>query len=668
METKRQASGRGLKAAIDFNKNFRLKDPNHDELKDGYTLNWVGKNYAEYLSGTETTTLIEPDIEHNKENCESDNIFITGDNLEMLKHLRSAYENQIDMIYIDPPYNTGEDFVYNDNFKFTDEQLEDALGLNDKEIKKMRNIEGKSSHSAWLTFMFPRLIIAKMLLKDEGVIFISIDDNEQANLKLLCDRIFDEGNFINQLVIETANGVFGVRASQASKTFVKNKDYVLVYAKNKDNDREYQQLYMPTNDRFDTHYSIMLNDKLCKTKFLDYIQQDKNLIEYFSKYKLEVSLENISKIMDIDAKFNEIMIGELSNKIYQDVDFTLKLPQEIDEETKNGKIVKYKDYIISRTNDGSGQLRQYLSFKDSLKNTDEYKSEYRKSVAIGDLWEGFDNDMKNVNKESNVPFDSPKPIRLIKQFAKWIKNPNAIILDFFAGSGTTAHAVMALNKEDKGRRKWILCQLDESTKHKLTENQKKNEKTQKSIKSNPENYLREGDDIYKLSEAYKAGYKTIDELSRARIKNAAKLLGDTSGFKHYRIKQLSEKTLENIDEWIFDKNALIPADMITPIGDIQTLLATWLIDDGCKFNTKIEDLDLDGYKAYFAKEYGRLYLIDNKNWSSKSLEELLNKLGNNEININTIVVYAYSFVFIRLTELKANKKILEQKITIEERY
>ncbi|MDR0467808.1 MAG: site-specific DNA-methyltransferase, partial [Campylobacteraceae bacterium] len=185
----------GVKERLDFNQDFKLDWQDPDETKDGYQLKWIGKNYAKLQAGTATTTSIIPDSEYNEENKNSENIFLTGDNIDILKHLQSAYSNKIKMIYIDPPYNTGSDgFVYNDKFEFTDEQLKAKMGLTDDEIKRLHVINRRSSHSAWLTFMYPRLKLARNLLKDDGVIFISIDDNEQANLKLLCDEIFGEGN------------------------------------------------------------------------------------------------------------------------------------------------------------------------------------------------------------------------------------------------------------------------------------------------------------------------------------------------------------------------------------------------------------------------------------------------------------------------------------------
>ncbi|MDR3181598.1 MAG: site-specific DNA-methyltransferase, partial [Planctomycetaceae bacterium] len=217
-----------LKNNLTHNETYQLfaNEQYADEIKDGYQLNWVGKNYAKYVSGLKSVTVLEPDESHNAldENRDSQNVYITGDNLEVLKHLQNAYTGKVDMIYIDPPYNTGKEFVYNDDFRFTDAEFAEKLGLQESEIARVRQLNGRSSHSAWLTFMYPRLRIAQRLLKETGVIFISIDDNEQAQLKLLCDEVFGEGNFVGEIVWQTA--------TDNNPTQVATEhEYVLVYVK-----------------------------------------------------------------------------------------------------------------------------------------------------------------------------------------------------------------------------------------------------------------------------------------------------------------------------------------------------------------------------------------------------------------------------------------------------
>ena len=373
------------------------------------------------------------------------NILIEGDNFHSLTTLKMLANGEkiCDFIYIDPPYNTGnEDFIYNDNYVDNDDCYR---------------------HSKWLSFMELRLKIAREILADDGCIFISIDDNEQANLKLLCNQIFGENNFIANLVVETANGVFGTRASQVTKTFVKVKDYVLVYAKNKKLiNRDFVPLYMPTNDLFDTHFSIMLDEHYNRMNLIDYFKNNDVFKKIFEKYNLKIKLDNISKIMKIDSNFNDLILN-MADKIYQDVAFSLSVPSEVEEELRKGKTIKYKGNIVFKTKNGLGSTRQYIPFKNSLHITDDYFPEYRRAVAIGDLWEGFDADMKNVTKEGDVEFaNGKKPVRLIKQLIKWNNVKDAIILDFFAGSGTTGQAVLELNKEDGGNRRFILCTNNEN--------------------------------------------------------------------------------------------------------------------------------------------------------------------------------------------------------------
>jgi len=365
---------------------------------------------------------------------------IVGDNYPALLNLLVEYRGKIDVIYIDPPY--GKDSMG----EFAETNYDNAI-----------------TRDNLLSMLYPRLYLAKQLLSESGVIFCSIDDRNQAYVKCLFDEVFEESNFIAQIVVETANGVFGTRASGLKTTIVKVKDNVLVYSKT-NTDKNFQPLYMSTNDRFDTHYSIMLDENLNRTNFLDYLKNAESTKVYFEKYRLKISLDNVSKIMSIDKDFNKIIINDLADKIYQDVAFSLKVPEEYEKELQNGKIIKYKDYLIFRTNSGNGTVRQLIPFSESLRMTDEYLPEFRRAVAMGDLWENFDNDMKNVKSECfNLPFDNPKPVRLIKLLSKFANNKEAIILDFFAGSGTTGQAVLELNKEDGGTRQFILATANEIT-------------------------------------------------------------------------------------------------------------------------------------------------------------------------------------------------------------
>ena len=204
-----------------------------DFTKESYRLDFLGKSYAKYISSLETETVLEPDLEHNQkpENANSENIYITGDNLDVLKHLLRSYERRVKCIYIDPPYNTGnDDFVYQDNFNFTPEKLVEALGVEEEEAERIHSMtsKGSASHSAWLTFIYPRLYLARYLLKEDGIIFVSIDDNEQAQIKSLCDEIFGEENFVGCLPT-----IMNLKGNNDQFGFAGTHEYILVYGKNK---------------------------------------------------------------------------------------------------------------------------------------------------------------------------------------------------------------------------------------------------------------------------------------------------------------------------------------------------------------------------------------------------------------------------------------------------
>lgn len=363
------------------------------------------------------------------------NFLIEGDNLASLQLLEKTHKGKIDLIYIDPPYNTGnKDFVYDD--KFVDK--EDCF-----------------KHSKWLSFMSKRLNIAYNLLSSKGLIFISIDDNEQAALKLLCDNKFGD-NFVAQLVIETGE-VFGTKAAHANKTFVKVKDYVLIYQKKEA--RQKNILYDSCREKFDPHYNtIVENNK--KLNFIKYLENKKEIVELFNRYNLNLSIKNIGILMELDKDFSKF-IYEISANLYADAPLSQNINDNVLNLVQVGEPFIYENKLCFKTKTGS--VRMFISFKDSLKTSDDYTSHYGRCSIRGDLWKNFHIDMRNIDDEGNVKFkNGKKPIRLIEQLIKWTNMKNSTILDFFAGSGTTGHAVMKLNAEDGGNRKFILCTNNEN--------------------------------------------------------------------------------------------------------------------------------------------------------------------------------------------------------------
>lgn len=623
----------GVKQNSDYNREYTLKDPDHDEIKDGYQLRWVGKNYAKLQENLRPETIIVPDAEHNAKavNKDSKNLFLTGDNLEVLKHLEHSYTGKVDMIYIDPPYNTGSDgFVYSDNFRFTDDQLRDTLGLTEAEVKKIRNIYGKASHSAWLTFMYPRLKLAKKLLSDTGVIFISIDDNEQANLKLLMDEIFNEDNFIAEIIHKNNSN------KNQSNLMSVSTEYMYSYARNKSalTETKWRTRKKGAGD-INRKYLELKKEGLPLDEILEHVKDMYRRPKY----------SHLSRWNKVDDK-----------GVFKDADLSREGgPKDytiINSETGKECVVPDRGWGKSEEELIRLQGEGLIFYGDE--NTPPGLKSYLTSsqLSVPDSFWYFDNsvDTRWVRDAFGaLVFENPKPVDMISQVIEIASQKDSVILDFFAGSGTTAHAVMNLNKSDGGSRRYIMCTLDESVK--------------------------------KDSEAEKAGFKTIDEIARKRIELAAEQLGDTSGLRHFRFASPSETTLEKVEDFDPTVQTLVADDMLTPFSEksltgsgstgdgAATILTTWLVDDGYDFNTKAEELDLAGYKAYYAQDIARLYLIDNKGWSKESCKQLLNGLGKNEIAVNAIVIYAYSFNFVDLTELKNNLKAnLDKTPQIIERY
>jgi len=401
-----------------FNLRKFLKEIDMDEnqsLKENYSLEWIGKSYARILAHKPPQTILKEDKDWNNkpENKNSGNILIKGDNLEALKHLVNEYCGKIKLIYIDPPYNTkNSNFVYNDNRKFTIEELSKIANINEKQAKKaLKSNKIKAiSHSAWLTFIYPRLCIARRLLRDDGIIFVSIDDNEVAQLRLLMDEIFGEENFVAGLVHQKKLG-----GGQA-KYYYKWHDYILVYAKNKFN---IPGLYKRDDRKLKI---IQLEDGKLYWYDTDVVRRT------HGKYNPQEGPKNVF-YEDLDPKRKKKYEEALQRREYilikdkkTDKHFVAKYGLLGDKKKLLGSILRSGDGYSILTRDGKNRIEDLFDFSEV--------------------------------------FDNPKPVDLIKIFLL-NTNKQDIILDFFAGSGTTGDAVMQLNAEDGGNRKFILIQLDE---------------------------------------------------------------------------------------------------------------------------------------------------------------------------------------------------------------
>ncbi len=389
-----------------------------DEKVNGYGLSFVGKNIARAKYAQKTDKELRLNTTLSKDIDTTQNLVLKGDNLDSLKILKNYYTGKIKCIYIDPPYNTGSDeFVYPDKF---DKEEADILGiadtLSDEDFARMEfSFKTKKSHNGWLSFMYPRLLLARDLLAKDGVIFISIDDNEQANLKLLCDEIFGEENFVADLIWKNKQG----GGNDASYIAVEN-EHILFYSK-----------------------SILNLPKLFHGYSEEYIkrykEEDEEGLFFWDTFKRK-SGKQYYKIVCPDGSV-------LENDEYGNPISWLRSEKTFKNNLKSGEV-----RIIEISGQWSVQFKQRLP-------------EGKKPRSIIDAYGTTSDGSKELLKlfERNV-FDNPKPKDLIKHLCEIVSKEDDIILDFFAGSGTTGHAVMALNAEDGGNRKFILCQIDEPIK------------------------------------------------------------------------------------------------------------------------------------------------------------------------------------------------------------
>ncbi len=470
----------------------------------GYELTWTGKGLANALYSEpcqKQLKLQESFTPQTSASKHPNNAIIIGDNLDALKLLKSAYSEKIKMIYIDPPYNTGnDDFIYPDNFRQDYQKILREVGLmetdeNGEEIeseslKFFKNTQGSGTHSGWLSFKLPRLKLARDLLKEDGVIFISIDDNECANLKILCDEIFGENNFVGDFIKQSKVG-----GGSDSKFIVKEHEYCLVYAKN----------INLTNEMFLKHD----DDYLKRYKEID--DKGRFFWDTFSRRGLTNPIIYEIKAPDGTLiKDGWIRSEETFKKNYQDGEV---------------RIIKIKDKW-------SVQFKQYLNLNG--------KKPRSMTTDFGGSIEGK-NDIINLFDSDKI-FSYPKSTKFISTLLKIATNEGDIILDFFAGSGTTAHAVMELNAEDKGNREFILVQIDEEIKEDKSAYDfcKKELKSAKPVIS----------DI------------TIERVKRAaqKIIQSSKESGLNGGFKVYTLQDKAQITNDKEGITLFNHSHLTPFD------------------------------------------------------------------------------------------------------------
>lgn len=568
-----------------------------DVIHESYGLDFLGKSYASLIANTDTETVILPDEENNSkpENANSQNIYITGDNLDALKHLLKSYTGAVKCIYIDPPYNTGkDDFVYSDRFKFTTTELATKLGIEEEKAARILDLTTRrsSSHSAWLTFMAARLSLAQDLLTPDGVIFISIDDNEQANLKLLLDSIFGEENFVGQF---TRKGTGG---RQDSKYFAIIHDYVLCYALN-------------------TESFVSGRKQKIGTKYPFY---DSNKGKFYKTQLLRKWGDN-SRRSDRPNLYYAIKDTE-GNDFYpmlsENEEGCWRWGQKTMQANINAGLVEFK-------RNTKGKLEAY----EKIFAPENEESDTNLFNTIIDDLESSPNSSPKDLLDADV-FSYPKPVNLLKRICQLANvQDDDTILDFFSGSGTTAHAVMQMNADDngEGKRRFIMVQLDEPTKP--------------------------------GSEARKAGYTTIDQIGMERIRRAAAKIREENplystnidlGFKHFTLQSVPQATLDKIEEFNL-QDALAYTDTLQDFGE-ATVLKTWMVSDGYGFCAEPEKIMLAKAVAY--KYENHLYILNGENIDENAVAALVEQYDKDPKFPKTVVVFGYSLNYDQNTTLRNN--------------
>lgn len=592
---------------------------------EGYELKFLGKNYARLLASVDTTTVIKPNEEHNtkSENKNSENIYISGDNLDGLKHLLKSYSGQIKCIYIDPPYNTGTDgFIYNDNFDFTVDILAEKLSISEEQAERILDLtkRGSASHSAWLMFMYPRLVLARDLLTEDGVIFISIGNDELFNLKLICDDVFGEENFIGNIsrVMKSGGG--------KGQFYSPNIDYVVTYARDINNAKPFRT---PVSDKTIKNY---------------YKHIEKNGVRKGEKYGEERVF-----VAGLDIRPNQrywiecpdgsfvipegdtfpVKIEEGKQISPVDGDGCWKWTYDTFKKEKSKKNIVFKETTSSPLVDQFGNKSKYNIYnKVWLKD--------KTGSVPGDIVTKFENRLSAAElKKINIPFDFAKPSLLILYLIELLernKEDDFFVIDFFSGSSSTADAVMKLNRKHKVSLKYIMIQLPEE------------------VKEN--------------SEADKAGYSTIDQIGIDRIIKVANKIKEENpdieadlGFKHFILEEPTLNALDKIEVFDPDENKLFADKSLLDEFGKSTILSTWLVRDGYGLTVEPAELDLSGYKGYFIDKH--LYLIDTE-IPNEAIEDIVVKYETDgSFNPENVVLFGYSFTWTQMEQLKVNLKRLK---------
>lgn len=544
--------------------------------KEKYQLTWPGKKEAILTANTPSKNTLRPVKEKSVDFDNTKNIYIEGDNLEALKILQESYLNKIKCIYIDPPYNTGNDFIYNDNFnKERNIELEESGQIDEYNNRLITNSDSDGRfHSKWLSNIYARLKIARNLLSDDGLIYISIDDNEVFNLKKICDEIFGENNFINNIVVNMSN-MSGPKIQHAinGKKFPKIKEYIIIYSKNK---QKYNMVIPKIKKtEWDDEYNIIIPEM--ENNFFKDI--DEKNIQQLNEMVKNMSCRSLKNYM----KENNILENDNEWKINNAYRIFASKPNE--SLLKKASELTFKQEICFLKN-SSGQNK--LIKTDFNKETKTARIELlnaqdKMMTFIGDHWSDIVT-TGGVAQEGNVYFgNGKKPIKLLERIIENSNKPE-IVLDFYSGSSSTAHAVMKYNVKNKLNTKFIMVQIPE----------------------NCENNI----------DMSREGFKTICDLGEERIRRAAKKIKEETnanidyGFRVYKIDSSNMKNVYYKPSDLSQEQLELFESNIKEDRTSEDLLTQVLLDLGLTLDLKIEEKEIMNNKVYFVDDNALIACFD----------------------------------------------------------
>ncbi len=554
-----------------------------DGNEERYQFTWPDKKKSVLLANAPINKTLRPCREESVDFDGTENLYIEGDNLEVLKLLQETYLGKIKMIYIDPPYNTGNDFVYEDDFaENTDEYLANSGQFDEVGNRLVTNTENNGRfHTDWLNMIYPRLKIAKNLLTEDGVILVHIDDNEYENLTKLGNEVFGEANFINIVTVKTKIG--GVSGSSEGKSLKDATEFIMIWAKNKTM-LEFNPTYIKQKlfDRIKSYEtegkSWKYTSIMTKLDGKEVIKTDeKRNIVYYGYRTLEtMSITAFAKQQGITE---EDVYNKYADRIFQTTNAQSSVRQTVMKETAKFDYPMYGcEYVpIKGKNEGStieilykGEQRRMMMFLSNAVSRIDGTYYYLDKITT--LWD--DIQYNNLTKEGNIEFpNGKKPIKLLQRIIELTCDKDSIILDFFSGSASTAHAVMQMNLEDGGKRKFIMVQIPEETSEK--------------------------------SEAYKAGYKNICEIGKERIRRAAKKIAEENSKAKFdggfRVLKLDSSNMKDVYYNPEDFYSYFLDNLVDNIKEDRTpedLLFQVMLDLGILLSSKIEESVIGGKKVF----------------------------------------------------------------------